>query len=114
MSKGLGSMQRAILAAMPEVVGDPIDTHKLMYKVGMELQDHGRRTVIMLGEYGWCWTNGYCTSFFRAMNSLEKRGLIAWDRGRGYPKLSVERETWHVLLGGDHRNCVGIVSRSNK
>lgn len=88
-------MQRAIMAALPEILKET-DTNDLIRKVGTEFETQGRYVRIDLQEYGWCWTGAFVTSFYRALNGLEKRGLIAWGRGRGHPVVSTDG--WIVRL----------------
>ncbi len=78
MSRGLGSMQRAIMAAL-DAEGGKARTEKLMYNVGDSLRSQGRDVFIDLSDpaYGpmWCYRSAFYVSFYRALNGLEERGL---------------------------------------
>lgn len=86
MSRGLGSMQKAILTAL-ESKGGTARSKDLMYCVGTDFEAHGRYVRMDLSHptYGalWCWTNSFYISFYRALNGLQERGLITWDKGMG-------------------------------
>jgi len=86
MSKGLGSMQRAIIDIL-KVSGPKVDTKKLMFDVGQSRQVAGHDIFIDLSApaYGpkWCFQPAFVISFYRALNGLEDRKLLVWYRGEG-------------------------------
>jgi hypothetical protein len=88
MSRGLGSMQRVIIAAL-DTEGGKTGTKKLMFNVGNSLRSRGRDVFIDLSDpaYGsmLCYVSAFPVSFYRALNGLEERGLITWNRGYGGP-----------------------------
>lgn len=81
MGKGLGSMQRAILKALPND-GRKVDTRSFIYDVGYRLEEWN--------VVDSAWTECNEKSFYRALNSLEKKGLITWKRGRGHSKITTQ------------------------
>jgi len=88
MSRGLGSMQRAIISAL-DAEGGKARTKTLMFNLGNSLRSQGRDVFIDLSDpaYGsmWCYTSTFYVSFYRALNGLEERGLITWYKGQGGP-----------------------------
>ena len=86
MSRGLGSMQRAIITAL-DAEGGKARTKTLMFNVGNNLRSQGRDVFIDLSDpaYGsmWCYRSAFYVSFYHALNGLEERGLITWNRGHG-------------------------------
>lgn len=71
MSRGLGSMQRAILKALNETSW-PATTLALM--------------EIISPVYNR--SDAFLASFYRALNGLQERKLIRWDKAHGGPKSS--------------------------
>jgi len=86
MSKGLGSMQRAILTAL-DAKGGKSWTDDIMLAVGKAMMEQGRRVTIDLSTHQlgaeWCWREAFCVSFYRALNGLQRRGLVFWQKEHG-------------------------------
>jgi hypothetical protein len=86
MSRGLGSMQRAIISAL-DAEGGKVGSTKLRWAVANNLAAQGRYVIMDLSDptYGaqFCTTPHFYTSFYRALNGLEKRGLVTWYKGCG-------------------------------
>jgi hypothetical protein len=84
-------MQRAILAAL-DSEGGKARTDQLMRRVGIDLINRGRTVTYDLSTRqlgpAWCWKDSFYVSFYRALNGLQKRGLVAWQREHGGPKCS--------------------------
>jgi hypothetical protein len=89
MSHGLGSMQRLIIDVLKNEKKGEAYTDHLKVQVGRASMGQGRRvtydsTTCELGTgTALCWRGAFEVSFYRALNGLQRRGLVTWSKKHG-------------------------------